>query len=805
MLQDLRYGLRTLRKSPGFILTVICTLALGMGANTAIFSLISGVLLRPLPFVDSDRLVQLNEFDLQNGIGAVSYADLEAWRTQSSSFDGMIAYGNISKDLQSADNPERIATLRSEPGLFRLLGVQPMIGRAFRDDDQPDVVVLSAGFWRRRFNSDPSCIGRKITLDGEPYTVIGVMPERFHFPYRGSFTDRGLSIELWIPWAVPLQWAHDRNYRVDFIVARLKSATSLDVARRDLSMIANRVPDRHVETNQARSAVITPLSDVVVGSVRPALLTLLGAVGAVLLIACANVMNLLLARAAGRTHEIAIRVALGATRGRVIQQLLTESVLMSAAGGAAGLIIALFSSDFLQGFASSRIPRSSEIAFDWRVFSFLFVVSIGTGILFGFLPALSASKLDVQRGLKKAGGSRLIGYGSPGWSGRRLRDTLVITEIAITFVLVVGAGVLLRAFLRLQGTPTGFAPDNVLTLHMTVSPKEYEARGSCARYLSELESRVSKIPGVRAAGFIQFLPLQNWGWRGNFSIVDRPSRTEAERPQAELRYVSAGFFAALGVPIRRGRVFNSHDTSDTQTVIVINEALAHRYFPNQDPVGQRTDRGAIIGVVSDIRESGLDRPAAPQIYCSFAQNLAATSEAGVSLVLRARTRPESLVPALRDTIHQTNPSQVVFNAKTMTQIITESLADLNLYLWLIGLFAAVALLLAIAGIYGVVSYAVAGRTQEFAIRLALGADRHQISNLVLRHGSMLVACGLAAGAIGALLLARTLKNLVSSVTSPHPATLVLVGIVLAIVALAACIIPARCATQVDPNIALKYE
>ncbi|MGA8029017.1 MAG: FtsX-like permease family protein [Bryobacteraceae bacterium] len=426
-------------------------------------------------------------------------------------------------------------------------------------------------------------------------------------------------------------------------------------------------------------------------------------------------------------------------------------------------------------------------------------------MLSGFLPALAASRLDAQRGLKDAGGSGAKGYGSSGWSGRRLRDSLVIAEIAMAFVLLTGAGLLLRAFLHLQSTPTGFTPDNVLTLHMTVSQRERETSGAYSRYLRQLEERLDQIPGVQAAGFIQFLPLQNWGWTGGFSITGRSPQAAGQEPRAELRYVSLGYFTALGVSIRRGRGFTAHDTSDSQPVILINEALALRYFPGRDPIGQRTDRGTIIGVLGDIRQSGLDRQAAPEIYYSFAQNTAAASDAGVSLVVRARMRPEALIPAVRAAIHQVNPKQAIFDIKSMGQVIAESIADVNLYLWLIGLFAGLAVLLAIAGIYGVVSYTVTGRTQEFAIRLALGADRREIWNLVLRHGSMLVAFGLMAGVAGTVALARTLKSLVSSVSSPDPATLASFGVLLAAVALAACAVPARRATRIDPNAALKYE
>jgi predicted permease len=570
-----------------------------------------------------------------------------------------------------------------------------------------------------------------------------------------------------------------------------------------LDILEMRLANRSSDVNERSRAIVTPLSDVIVGRVRPALLTLWGAVGVVLLIACANVMNLLLARGAGRTHELAVRAALGASRGRLIQQLLTESVLLSVAGAAAGFLLASFTTNLLLKLASSRIPRSAELGFDWRVFVFLMIAGVGSGIFFGLLPALAGSRLDVQSGLRAT--SRSVGYGSSGWSGRRLRDGLVVAEIAMAFVLVVGASVLLQAFLRLQNTPTGLVSENVLTLHMGISLAKYEARGSFGRYLGRLEDGIGQIPGVQSVGFIQYLPLQNWGWTGFFSIPGRPPSPSGHEPRAELRFVTPGYFTALGIPIRRGRSFNIHDTSDSQMVVLINEALARRYFPNEDPVGQSINRGAIIGVVGDVRQSGLDRPATPEIYNSFVQNTAATSDAGVSLVIRSRVRPEALANAVRNAVRQVNPNQTIFSVKTMSQVIAESLGDLTLYLWLIGFFAGLAFLLAITGTFGVVSYAAAGRTREFAIRVALGADRLQISKLVLGHGVLLLALGLAAGATGALALTRTLKSLSSSVTSPDSATLAFVGLLLAAVALSACLIPARRATRVDPNTSLKYE
>ena len=790
--QDIQYALRTTGKSPGFVLGVAGTLALGIGATTAIFSILSGVLLRPLPFAEPDRLVQFSQVDARNGV-AVYYADMNDWRTQGRSLEAIAAYVYTSKNLLDIAEPERIQAVWAERSLFRVLGVAPVFGRTFTENDPPDVVVLSWSLWKRRFGADPGCIGRKISLSNEPFTIIGVMPENFQFPYRASLT------EIWIPWMMPPQRALNRNSRVEFAVGRLKPGVTIDAARQELNVLASRLAAQYPATNQGRRAHVTPLAEFVGGGVRAALLTLLGAVGLLLLIACTNVANLLLARAAGRTHEIAVRTALGASRGRVVQQLLTESVLLSLAGGLGGLLLAVGGSRLILKFASSQIPRAWEIGIDWRVFCFLLGTCVLTGIAFGMLPALAASRSDPQMALKQTSGNRSTG------SRGRLRDALVVAEIALSFMLLASAGLLMRGFLRLQETPAGFVADNVLTLRLTAALQDYRIPGSYGRYLRELEGRVKETPGVRAAGFIQYLPLQNWGWNAFFSIPGRPVPPNTEPFKAELRYVSPGYFEALRIPLRRGRLFTDHDTADVPVVILVNEALARRYFPNQDPVGQRTDRGVIVGVVGDVRTSRLDLPATPEIYYSFVQNPAATSDAGVSLVVGTHMPPHTLVNAVRDAIHQANPRQVVYDVKTMEGVVANSLADTRLYLWLIAWFAGLALLLAASGVYGVISYVVASRTQEFGIRLALGAEGSQILLFVLRHGGWLVASGVIIGGAATLASARLLQSLLSGVNAADPGMLAAAAALLAVVALAACMGPARHATRVDPLVALKYE
>ena len=500
-LQDIRFALRTVRKSPGFAITALCALAMGIGANTAIFSVVSGVLLRPLPFGDPERLVQVNEKDTVPPfeIGPVAYPDLEDFRKQSTSFQGMVAYNTGSKNLQNSAEPERIVTTAAERGLFRMLGVAPIAGRTFRDDDPPNVVVIGAGFWKRHFAGDPLLIGRKITLDGEGFTVIGVMPEGFQFPYQaspltGAIT--ALHTELWIPWEESPQWAHNRNVRVEFVVGLLKPGVALDGANTELSVIAKRLEAQYPETNSGHGVRIMPLAEAVTGRVRTSLLVLLGAVGMVLLVACANVANLLLARAAARTREVAIRAALGAARLRLMRQFLTESILLALGGGLVGLAIAAWGTHLLLKLAAAQIPRSWEIGLDWRVFAFLLAVCVVTGVGFGLAPAIAAARADVQSGLKESSGR-----GSAGRSHGRFRDGLVVAEVALAFVLLMGAGLLLRRFLQLQSIPTGMAAENVLTLH--ISP------GVDGPRYREFEERIQQIPGVRTAGFTQFLPLQN--------------------------------------------------------------------------------------------------------------------------------------------------------------------------------------------------------------------------------------------------------------------------------------------------------
>ena len=768
--QDVRFAARGWRKAPAFALAATGTLAIGIGANTAIFSVVSGVLLRHLPFADSSSLVQVNETQPRNSRqtgfdGPVVFQDFEEWRSRSSMFSGMITYANSARNYQGVGEPEQVATVTAERGLFRLLGVSAALGRTFEEGDSLQVAVASYGFWKEALGSDPSAIGRAVTLDGHPYALIGVMPEGFQFPYAAS------SHRLWIPWEPPPDLRSHPNRRIDSVLGRLKPGIGVEAARQELAAMGS-------VSQGGRIVRLTRLKDVVSGAVRESLLVLLGAVGMVLLVSCLNVANLLLARTAARAREIAVRTAVGATGARLVRQFLTESLLLSAVGGTLGLVLGVVGRRVLLRLAGGQIPRAGETGLDWRVFAFLVTVSVLTGIGFGLAPALTASR-GVAVHLARRGVSST------------LRDTLVVAEIALAFILLAGAGLLVQTFLNLQRTSPGLNAENVLTQHVVLSG----ARESMA-----IEDRVTRIPGVRAAGLISLLPLQDSNWAGGFHIPGRPEIFEAE-----LRYVSPGYFRAMGIPLRRGREFSARDDSTTPLVILVNETLARLYFPHEDPVGIHLDRGNIIGVVGDVRQSSLRIPARPEIYYAVSQNFAQIGRLGSTLVVRSAAPAASVSGAIRQAIHEVNPGQALFRIESMPEVIDDTLATPRLYAWLLGLFAAMGTLLAVAGIYGVIAYLVALRNREFGIRMALGADAVGIARFVMARGASLAALGLVLGAGGAFALTRVLRSTLYGVGATDPATYVSVAVLLGIFALAACLVPACRAARVAPAVALRCE
>jgi putative ABC transport system permease protein len=788
LLQDARYGLRSLRSHPTFTLVALITLALGIGANALIFSLVSGVLLRPLPYDQPDRIVQIYETTPAFGRGAVSH--VPTYRSNSTLVEAMAGYVPNSRVSEGPAGPERVGVVLAERSLFRVLGVAAAFGRTFRDDDEAGVLVVAAPFARRRFGHEAAAIGQAISLEGQSSVIVGVMPETFRFPYLTSRLPGTLAsarYELWMAFDVP----PNPRVRLDFVVGRLKPEATLSSAQDEMNATARRLADEFPQSNAGNGIELVSLRETIVGPVRPQLMVLLGAVGLVLLAACANVANLLLVRGSTRTRETAIRTAIGAGRSRLIRQFLTESMLLSLGGGALGLLLVQWGTPLLLTVADSRLPRADDIGVDWRVFAFLLLTSVASGIVFGLVPALAAARTDVQAALK---GSTVVG-GSNHFV--RVRDALVTAEIALAFVLVIGAGLLVREFERLRNTESGMNPSNVLTLHLAPNV----SAADCYAIVSQVEA----LPGVRAAAFAQMLPLQSWGWTATIAIAGRPAPSPAERPVVELRYITPRYFEALGIPIRSGRPFTNADTAAAPRVIIVNEALARRYFGDTNPVGQQTDRGTVVGVAADVRQTGLDRAALPDVYYPIAQNVSQIRDLGMTLIVATRVPPASVAAAVRESIGRSHPGLAVFGIRTMDEVVSDSLSDSTFYTWLVGSFAALALILACAGIYGVMSFVVAARTREFGIRLALGAEGAGLRRLVLSHAAILVAIGLAVGLGGVAVFSRFLESLIVGAGRVQLVPVAAAGTLLAAVALLACLVPARRAASVDPIDALRHD
>lgn len=799
--QDVRFGIRTLRKSPGFTAATILTLALATGATTAIFSIVQSVVLRPLPFYEPDRLVQVFGRvwgEDHNGVpdpltGPVASAELEEFEKQSTSVAGFAGYEITTRHLSGPAGPERLTAVIADRTLFSVLSAHAIEGRTFDAHDPLDVAVISSSLWERRFGEQPIESTATITLDGQPFTLLGVMPDRFQFPYRAASLMSGALPEartdIWVP-APPLRSTVDGTLRRGrfSVVARLDPDTTLRSATSELAVIAQRV-ERDTPDSQRHIGVrLAPLVDVVISPVRRSLWMLFAAVGLVLAAACANVANLLLARMTVRTREVATRAALGAGSLRLVRQFLAESLLLAVAGGLAGAAVARWGTAILSTSLAGRLPRAHEIALDWTAFGFLLVMCVLTAVLFGLAPALAAARVDVQT-VTKEGGGHITRAGTFG----RVRDGLVIVEMALAFVLATGAALVMREIARLERVPSGMDTTNVLSVHIT--PR------STARNYYAIEQRVAAVPGVRAAGFTQLTPLQNWGWEATFSILSRPAETGMT---AGLRYVTPGYFQALGIPIVRGRGFTNQDTENAPRVILVNGAFAHRFFPNRDAVGQELNRGTIVGVVGDVRQVSLDREAAPELYYPAAQNVTMASDIGMSLIVRTDRRPEGSIAAIRSAVRDIDPTLAVFNVKTMDQVVTDSMWQLNLYRWLIGLFASLALVLATVGLYGVISFGAASRLREFAVRLALGSEPGQLIQLVVARGLILAICGIVAGFVAALMVSPSARA-VSPALAIEPSTSLAVAVLLIVVALVASALPALRASRIDPAAALRHD
>ena len=804
--QDLRYGLRTLAKNPAFTSIAIVALALGIGANSAIFSVVDAVLLRPLPFKKPEQLVMLWENATHLGFpkNTPSPANFLDWQKQAGAFTGMAAMVERSFNLTGVGEPERLDGRRVSANLFDLLGVRAVLGRTFvPDDDRPGshVVLLSYSLWQRRFGSDPSVIGRALALNGESYTVIGIMPRFVQLPGFANRND-----QLWVPIAFPPEEAAQRGNHFLEVIARMKPGITLKQAQAEMETIAARLAQQYPDYNTRLGAVVVPLHEEVVGDIKPALLVLLGAVGFVLLIACANVANLLLARAAVRQKEIALRLALGASRSRLMRQFLTESVLLAVFGAGLGLLLALGGIRILKTFIPATISQVQTINIDARVLIFTALVAILTGIGFGLAPALQASHLNLNDTLKEGG--RDAGGGR---KGNRLRDLLVIGEVAVSFVLLIGAGLLINSFFHLRNLEPGFRADHLLTMKVDLSEVKYPDRERRAAFFDEVIRRVRALPGVQSAAVAGNLPLTYNGDSMNISVEGVPDPPPDQRPDVIFRAIGPGYFGTMGISIIRGRDFTDQDKADSKNVVVISEKTAQHFWHGQDSIGRRLKPGSstsntpwreVIGIVRDVRQNDFIAAPKMQMYFTYRQ---LKDLAPNALVIRTSIEPLSLAASARDAIWSVDKDQTVADIDTMEHIVAEAVARQRFSMLLLGLFATLALLLASVGIYGVMTYSVAQRTHEIGIRIALGARRADVLQMTIKQGLRLVGAGMILGLAAAFILTRVLESLLFGISATDPVTFFGISLVLLAVAILASYLPALRATKVDPIIALRAQ
>ncbi len=808
LLQDLRFGIRTLRKSPGFATVGVLTLAIGIGANTAIFSFVNGVLLKPLPYGEPERIVRVLEKPPgggRNGISTLNYLD---WHKDNTVFEYMAAQTGGSVTLTGVTEPVQLRGSRVSSHYFDIFGIKATLGRTFAaDEDQLGkhrVAVLSHALWASQFGADPNVIGRSITLDGYPHTVIGVLPA------SGAF-DRAFA-QIWRPLAFEPE-NMTRNFHWFGALAKLKRGVTLKQAAAQMDAIGARIAQDYPDSNKGWGVTIDPFAETVVGTqLRQSLYVLLSAVGMVLLIGCANLANLTLARGTSREREVAIRASLGAGRGRLVRQFLTENVLLSICGGVLGLGL---------GFALKKglellippfsLPREADVAIDARVLLFTLAVAILTGVIFGLAPALQATRPNLAGGMKEGG------RGASAGGRHKVRGALVVTEVALAFVLLTGAGLLIRSFFKMQQEDTGFDSTHVLTAGLPIPDKRFPDPQQLNAYLRQVVSNVEALPGVRDVALTSALPMQGWGYGMPFQRAEKPMVDRANRRACFFKMVSPSYFRALGMTLRKGRVLGEHDVKGGPPVAVINDTMVRLYFKDEDPIGKRilvqeivpgkTQLGPeipweVVGVVADEKVNNIDsRGDNPGMYVSNAQSPVFFQ----ALVVRAAANPAALKQALSTAVHEINKDQTLTDVKTLDQIKAESMASNRLRSLLLTVFASIAVLLAAIGIYGVIAYSVEQRTQELGIRAALGASRGDLLRLVLRSGMLMAGLGLMLGFAGAFGLTRLLANLLFGVGERDPMTIGAVAALLSCVALLACYIPARRATKVDPMVALRYE
>jgi putative ABC transport system permease protein len=816
--QDVRYGLRMLAKNPGFTIIAVLTLALGIGANTAIFSVVNAVLLRPLPFKEPDRLVDIWHTPPQASFPgiptfAVSPANFLDWRGRSQAFEGMSAYGFGRYTLTGTGHPEALQMVAATNGFFSILRAQPMLGRTFfSEEDSPghdQEVILSYKFWGSRFNGDRNVIGKTMSLNDRTFTIVGVMDQDFEFPISTDPADRP---QLW----KPLSWTDreravrdNHNYAV---IARLKSGVTLQQARAELDSISNQLALQYPGDNKGWGATAIPLRDDLVGDVRPALLMLLGAVALVLFIACANVTNLLLAKAMSRRKEVAIRVAMGASRYRLLQQAIAETVLLGLAGGALGLIFANYGVLLIVKFLVQRLPRSTEIGLDVWVLAFALGVSLFTGIAVGLLSAWRLAKNEVNESLKQG-----LGRTSSDSGGTRTRGILVVSEIALSMMLLIGAGLLIRSLSMLREVNPGFDPRNVLTLDIAIPSTKFSEPIQQVAYFDRVLNQVRTVPGVQSAGLIDNLPLNMEGSHQPVSVEGQPVVSMADQPEVDVRLISPGYLSAMHIALLSGRDIDPSDLQGRPGAVLISQSMAKMFWPNANPVGKhltlyftRDMPRVIVGVVADVKLDALSemRPV-PTLYTPLAQLSSPTGESwhsfGMSLAVRTNGDPLNAAPMITHAIRDVDVEVPMLNVRTMDESVSASLSPQRFTMLLLAAFAGTALLLAGAGIYGVMAYMVTRRTREIGVRVALGAAAGDVLKLVIGQGLWTTAVGVVIGVAGSLALTRTMQSLLFGVSATDPLTLVEVVILLAAVSCLASWIPARRATKVDPLVALRYE
>ena len=798
LLQDLRYGFRMLLKRPGFTAVAMFTLALGIGANTAIFSVVNAVLLRPLPFTDPDRLVLFYGTNRQMGFSgpwAVCDTDYPEWKSQSEVFGHIAAYQRKFFNLTDGGEPERLVASSVDADLFSLLGVQPALGRTFTaEEEQPgheDVAVISHHLWQRRFGMDSTAIGKVVRFDGKSRTVIAVMGPGFEFPNK---------TEVW----TPLVLTSDCSNAFNQVVARLKPGVPLKQAQEDAGVILRRLGERHHQRDAESEMSVVLLQESIVSSTRPFLLILLGAVSLVLLIACANVANLLLARAAGRQREMAIRRALGASRWRIVLQLLVESLILSVLGGALGVLFAVWGLEGLLAFLPPGVPRAETIAIDGWVLAFALAASLVSAIIFGLAPALHSSRTDLSRSLKE--GERSV---SESGSRRRVRSALVISEFALAMVLLIAAGLLIQSFIRLIEVKPGFDPRNLLTMNVILPFSRYEKPADMSNFYRTAIERFQNVPGVRAAGAVFGLPLGDMGVNGDFTIEGQPPVPAGVT--ASKLVVTTGYFRAMGIPLVRGRFFTEADTDKTAQVVIISENVAEMFWPGEDPIGKRLQPGfrskpmcTVAGVVANVHQNGFAKNAPLAIYMPNTQAPVFLLSAA-AFVVRTEADPQTLASTFRRELQGIDKELPLYDVRTMEQLASRSVSEPRFNMVLLAIFAGLALALASIGIYGVMAYSVAERTREIGIRMAMGAQAEDVVKLVLKQGTLLIAIGVCLGLASAFALTRVISNLLFGVSATDPLTFAAIALLLGAVALIACYIPARRAAKVDPMVALRYE